>query len=231
MYKQMNIVTVSVLAVIAASAIGCGQGMKSNAIPNDKVGSSSSSSNTEEIAAVIKKAEKANEEAKAAIDEAANVMLTIQDENGNFKINLFQASNAEVNTSGLITPLIDKIRGPLDTVIAKSVLVRAKFNEARQMLMSALARLDDKDPAQAALIAEVMKQMASIDKMDTAFRTSMFKLGGKLDLAVDGLEKILSGVTSFIPGWGWVVNLGLDFLVMQDIRDFVLDVKLKLLGI
>ncbi len=229
MSKQMSFVTGSVLAVIAASTIGCGQGMKSTGLPSEKV--AASSSNTEEIAAVIQKAEKANLEAKAAIDEANATLLTIQDENGNIKIDLFQKANAPAQTKGLITPLIEKFRGPFDILIAKGVLVRSKFNDARQMLLSALSRLDDKDPAQAALISEVMKQLASIEKMEITFRTSMFKLCGQLDTAVDGLEKIISGVTSFIPGWGWVVNLGLDFLVMSDVRDFAMEVKFKLMGI
>jgi hypothetical protein len=224
--NKLNIVTGSLLAVIAASSIGCGQGMKSNTSSNAKA---SAVGQTEEIAAVIKKAEKANEEAQSAILEAQSALLTIQDKNGNIKIDLFQSNNNEVDSAGLLTPVIDKLRGPFDTVLAKVALVKSKFNEARKMLMSALSKLDDKDPAQAALIAEVMKQMAAIDKMEATFRTSMFQLAGKLDMAVAALEKLISGVTNFLPGWGWVVNLGLDYLVMSDIRDFVAEVKMKLM--
>ncbi len=226
MFKHMNIVSGSLLAVIAASSIGCGQSMKSNA-PSEKVAATSTNS-TEEIAAVIKKAEKANEEAKVAMDEAQAALLTIQDE-GNIKIGLFDKNNAEVGTSGLLTPIITRLRGPFDTVIAKVQLVKAKFNEARQMLLTSLSRLDDQDPAQAALIAEVMKQMAAIDKMEITFRTAMINLAGKLDMALDGLEKIVSGATSFIPGWGWLVNMVLDYVAISDVRDFVLEIKMKLL--
>lgn len=229
MFKQMNLVTGSVLAVIAASSIGCGQGMKSTTSSSEKVASTGTS--TEEIAAVIKKAEKANEEAQGAIAEAQAALLTIQDENGNINLSAFRKSNSEVTSSGLLTPIIDKLRGPFDTVLAKVALVKAKFTEARQMLMTALSKLDDKDPAQAALINEVMKQMAAIDKMEATFRTSMLQLGNKLDLAVDALEKVISGVTSFIPGWGWIVSLGVDYLVMGDIRDFVMEIKLKLMAL
>lgn len=227
--NKMNIVTGSLLAVIAASSIGCGQGMKSNTSANAKASAAGQTGQTEEIAAVIKKAEKANQEAQAAILEAQNALLTIQDANGNIKIDLFQSNNAEVDSAGLLTPVIDRLRGPFDTVLAKVALVKAKFNEARQMLMTALSKLDDKDPAQAALIAEVMKQMAAIDKMEATFRTSMLQLAGKLDTAVAALEKLISGVTNFLPGWGWVVNLGLDYLVMTDIRDFVAEIKMKLM--
>jgi hypothetical protein len=230
MNKSFKIVTGSLLAVIAASSIGCGQGMKSNTSSNAKA-SGGNIANTEEIAAVIKKAEKASDEAQAAIVEAQSVLLTIQDQNGNIKIDLFQRNNGQVDSAGLLTPVIDRLRGPFDTVLAKVALVKSKFNEARQMLVTSLSKLDDKDPAQAALINEVMKQMAAIDRMEAQFRTSMMQLGGKLDMAVAALEKLISGVTNFLPGWGWVVNLGLDYLVMSDIRDFVAEIKMKLMAL
>jgi hypothetical protein len=229
MFKQMNKITGSMVVFLMVTAIGCGQNMKSSTPSNDKAAAAGSS--TEEIAAVIAKAQKANEEAKSAISEAEAALATIQDENGNIKVGLFQSGGSEVNSTGLLTPIIDKLRGPFDTVLAKVALVKSKFAEARQLLMASLAKLDDKDPAQAALINEVMKQMAAIDKMEVTFRTSMIALAGKLDLAVSGLEKIISGATSFIPGFGWLADLVLDFAVMSDVRDFVMEIKMKLLAL
>jgi len=225
MIKQ-RIIAGSVLAIFAVSTIGCGQGLRSSG-GTGKV----TASHVEDISKEVQKAEQANEEAQNAILEANLALASIQDEKGNIKISLFKKSTSEVNTTGLLTPVIDRLRVTFETVFAKVALVKAKFNEARQLLMVALSRLDHNDPAQAALIAEVMKQMAAIDAMEAKFRTSMFQLAGKLDLAVDALSKIISGATSFIPGFGSIIGIGLDFLVMSDIRNFVAEIKMKLMGI
>ena len=229
MMNQFNKAVGTMMALMMVTTIGCGQKMQSSS-PSNKAQATGAGSSTEEVAAVIAKAQKANDEAVAAIGDAQAALATIQDENGNINVSLFQ-SNSQVSSSGLLTPVIERLRGPFDTVLAKVALVKSKFTEARQMLMTALAKLDDKDPAQALMINEIMKQMAAIDKMESTFRSSMLQLGNKLDLAVASLEKLISGVTSFLPGWGWVVNLGLDFLVMGDIRDFVMEIKLKLIAI
>ncbi len=228
MNKQFKMAAGVMTVFLMVTTIGCGETLKSST-PSNKAAAAGSNTSTEEIATVIAKAQKASDEAVGAIAEAEAVLKTIQDENGNINVSLFQSN--QVQSSGLLSPLIERLRGPFDTVLAKVGLVKAKFAEARQLLLSSLAKLNDKDPAQAAMIAEIMKQMAAIDRMEATFRTSMMQLAGKLDLAVAALEKVLSGATNFSAGMGWVINLGLDYFVMGDIRDFVSEIKIKLMAI
>ncbi|NJM10323.1 MAG: hypothetical protein HC883_05550 [Bdellovibrionaceae bacterium] len=150
MIKHKNVLVGSVLIVFATSVIGCGEGLRSSGASNDKVGPNSATNSTEDISKEIQKAEKANQEAQAAIDEALGALSSIQDENGNIKVSLFQKSTAEVNTTGLLTPIIDKLRVAFDTVFAKVALVKSKFDEARQLLLNCFGELDQNDPAQAA---------------------------------------------------------------------------------
>lgn len=227
MYKHLNGISSGLVMALIVSTVGCGQGMKSST--SSSLGSASAV--VEDASAQIKKAEAANVEAQNAMAEAETVLKSIQDDNGNINVSLFQSSSSEVSTSGLLSPLVDKLRTAFDTVFAKVALVKQKFTEARQALAVALAKLDANDPTQATLIAEIKKQMAAIDTMEAQFRSSLLQLSGKLDLALNALEKVISGVTSFIPGWGWLINLGLDYLVMGDIRDLVAEIKLKLISI
>jgi hypothetical protein len=67
--------------------------------------------------------------------------------------------------------------------------------------------------------------------MERTFSASMHQLASKLDLAIAGLDKLVSGVTSFIPGFGWIANLALDYLVMSDVKNFIYEVKMRLMAL
>lgn len=228
MKKQLNVISGSLLVLMATSLIGCGQSMQS-------ASSGANGSNSGQAAADISKemevAEKANQDAQAAMAQAQAVLASIQDSNGNIRVDLFQSGSSGVSSKSILTPIIDKLRTAFNKVFAKVEVVKAKFNEARQALVVASSRLDANDPSQAALLAQITKQMAAIDSMEAKFRTSMASLAGKLDLVTAAFERILSGVTNFIPGLGWIINLGLDFLVMGEVRDFVAEIKMKLLSL
>ena len=229
MTKQMNIITGSVLVLFAAGTIGCGQsGFQS-------LGSSSASGN--QAAAVnteLTKAEEASAQAQAAIDEANLALKDITDSKGNINLNLFKKSSStstEVTSQGLLTPIIDKLRPRFEQLFSKVTIVKQKFTDARQALLSALSKIDQSNPASAALVANIMAQLAKVDAMEKAFSTTMPLLAGKLDLAISGLDKLVSGATSFIPGFGWIANMALDFLVMSDVKDFIYEIKMRLMAL
>ncbi len=224
MTKQMNILTGSVITVFAAGLMGCGQGFKSN-------GLSSNGAQSVNIDSELAKAQQANDDAQTAMIEAQQALKAIQDENGNINLSLFMkgGTSSDTQTAGLLSPIVDKLRATFDTVFLKVENVKAKFTDARQALLTALSRLDHNNPAQAAMISEIMVQLSKIDSMETQFRVGMQSLAGKLDLAVAALDKVISGLTSFIPGWGWVANFAIDYLVMGDIKNFIAEIKMRLL--
>jgi hypothetical protein len=226
MNKQMNILTGSVIAIMAAGLMGCGQGFKST-------GSSSDSAKSVNIDNELQKAEAANNEAQQAMAEAAEALKAIQDSSGNINLGLFlkAGSSSNVQTSGLLSPVIDKLRATFDTVFSKVDDVKAKFADARQALLVALSRLDHNNPAQAYMIDQIMNQLKRIDAMEQQFRVQLQTLTGKLDEAVAALHKVISGATSFIPGWGFVVDFAIDYFVMSDIENFINEIKMRLLAI
>lgn len=238
----MNLLTGISVAIMAAGLMGCGQGFKSNGV------SAEDSAKSAAFDSAISKAEKANQDAQNAMNAATEALMTIQDTSGNINLGLFLkggssssssssssggASNdpSTVGSAGLLTPVIDKLRATFDIVFQKVADVKAKFQEARQALLIALSKLDANDPAQAYMQQQIMKQLSRIDAMEDQFRIQLAGLGAKLDQAVVALQKIISGATSFIPGWGPIVNFAVDFFVMSDITNFINEIKMKLLTI
>lgn len=219
---KRNLVTGSLVAFIAAtSLVGCGQSMQS---ANSQ---KASSAQEVDVSADLKAAEEATNDAMAAMADADEAMKSLQDENGNINLGLFKSGGAQ--SQGLLTPILDKLRPTFDKVFEKILVVKAKFQEARAKLVEALTKLDPNIPAQAAMIEQIKKALAQIDAMEQQFRVQLVNLTGKMDQAVDALTKIISRVTNFIPGWGWIVDLVLDFTVMSDVRDFINEIKMKLL--
>lgn len=242
MNKQMNILTGSVIAIMAAGLMGCGQGFKSNGV------NAQDSAKSAAFDSAISKAEKANQDAQSAMNQATEALISIQDTSGNINLGLFLkggssssssssgsssggADASTVGSAGLLTPVIDKLRATFDVVFQKVADVKAKFQEARQALLVALSKLDANDPAQAYMQQQIMTQLSRIDAMEAQFRVQLAGLGTKLDQAVVALQKIISGATSFIPGWGAVVNFAIDYFVMSDITNFINEIKMKLLAI
>lgn len=227
MGKNLNMFTGGVLVVVAAGLVGCSQGFESQG----KI--STNGAQAVDISSEMSKAEEANNAAMTAIAEANNAVKELTDSKGNINVGLFSKSSAsaDVTTQGLLDGIINKLRPKFDQLFAKVTAVKAKFAEARALLAAALAKLDPANPAHAAMIQEIMGQMAKIDSMERTFSASMHQLASKLDLVVMGIEKLVSGVTSFIPGFGWIADLALDYFVMGDIKNFIAEIKMRLMAL
>lgn len=227
MGKNLNLITGSVLVVFAASLVGCSQGFESQG----KI--TTNGAQAVDISSEMSKAEQANQAALSAITDANNALKDITDANGNINVGLFSKSSAsaDVTSQGLLTGIIEKLRPKFEQLFSKVTAVKAKFTEARALLAAAMAKLDQSNPAHAIMIQEIMGQLAKIDAMERTFSASMQQLAGKLDLAIVGLERIVSGATSFIPGFGWLANLALDYFVMGDIKNFIYEVKMRLMAL
>ncbi len=223
--KQFNWLSGSILAVIAAGSIGCGQTMRPYTHGDDSVIGS-------DVTDSLAKAELAAKDAQIAIEEANAIIAQITDENGNINIGLFKKAAAnEVVAQGLLDPLVNQLRGVFDKLFAKVQLVKDQFAKARQALKDALAKLDQSNPANAAMVANIMAQLAKIDLLEAQFSTQMHSLASKLDLAVAGLDGIIKGAITFIPGWGSIIGLAIDMLVMGDIKALIMELKAKLMAL
>ena len=221
-----NWLSVSIVAVLAAGSIGCGQTMRPYSVKG--VDTSLNVESDDQMA----KAEQAAKDAQVAIDEANVLIANITDDNGNINIGLFKkASNSGVTTQALLDPISNHLRAVFDKVYAKILLVKQQFAVARQALNDALARIDQANPANAAQVALIMAQLAKIDQLEAQFSTSMRSLASKLDLATAGLDAIIKGVTTFIPGWGSLIGMALDFLIMGDIKALIMELKAKLMAL
>jgi len=213
------------LAVIAIGVVGCGQGFKSMG-EGGKV----------DVTAELKKAEEASVEAQEAMVEAQAVVRQISDDKGNINVRLFQQAStsdvdSKVSAQGIIMPLLDKLRPIFDRLFTKITTVKGQFAAARAKLTEALAKLSQSNPQHAETIRQIMEQMSRIDAMEAQFRSQMHSLASKLDIATRGLDRLINGLVSFIPGFGFLVGLALDFLVMSDVRDFIDEIKLRLLTV
>lgn len=180
----------------------------------------------------MSKAEMAAKEAQIAMDEAAALIAEITDDNGNINIGLFKKPGANaVTTKGLLDPITNKLREVINKVYDKAIFVKKQFATARQALNDAMAKLDQSNPAQAAQVQLIMAQLAKIDQLEAQFSTAMHQLASKLDLAITGLDSIIKGATTFIPGWGSIIGIALDILVMNDVKALILELKAKLMAL
>lgn len=216
----------SVIAVIAAGSIGCGNTMRPYSSAKDVDATLTVESDDQML-----KAEQAAKEASAAIDEANKAINEITDDNGNINVGLFKKPASGASTKSLLSPLTDKLREVFDKVYARVLVVKQTFGKARQALNDALAKIDQSNPVNSAQIAMIMANLAKLDQLEAQFSNSMHTLASKLDLAIAGLDSIISGVTTFIPGWGSLIGMALDMLIMGDVKGFILELKAKLMAL
>lgn len=227
MFTRNQMTRTALMITVALTMSACGQGFKTTASNVDATTAATATDISNELA----KAEAANKSAQEAILEANAALATIMDSSGNINLNLFSSSSTStVQGKGLLSGVLTKLSSVFDKVFERMALVKTKFAEARALLTTAMAKLDANDPTQALLIAEITSKMGAIDKMELTFTTAVHSLASKLDLASAALDKLVSGVTSFIPGFGWVVDFALDYLVMNDVRELIAELKAKLLA-
>jgi hypothetical protein len=233
MVKNYGLLTGSVMVVLCAGLVGCGQGFRGTSSGSASLGSSG----TNQPAAVdidkeLQKAEEASIQAQEAMAEADKAIAEITDDKGNINVSLFsKTKTSEVQSQFLLKGVMAKLTGVFDKVFARVQVVKSKFDAARNALVAALEKLDGTNPAQAALVAEIRAKLVAIDAMEGQFRNAMHMLAGKLDLAMTGIDRLVSGATSFIPGFGWVANLALDYFVMSDVKNLVAELKARLLAL
>ncbi len=224
--KTSSLVCGSIIAVLAAGSIGCGQTMRPYSV--EGVDTSLNIESDDQMA----KAERAAKDAQAAIDEANALIANITDDNGNINVGLFKKAAANgATTQALLDPISNQLRAAFDKIYAKVLLVKTQFGKARQALNDALAKIDQANPANSAQVALIMAQLAALDKLEAQFSTSMHSLASKLDLATAGLDAIIKGVTTFIPGFGSIIGMALDFLVMGDLKTLIAELKTKLMAL
>lgn len=224
--KTANWLCGSIVAVVAAGSIGCGNTMRPYQV--EGVDTSLTVESDDQFA----KAEQAAKDAQAAIDEANALIAEITDDNGNINVGLFKKPAANsVSTQALLDPVTNKLREVFNKIYDKALLVKQQFAKSRQALNDALAKIDQTNPANAAQIALITAQLAALDKLEAQYSTSMRSLASKLDLAVAGLDAIIKGVTTFIPGWGSLIGMALDFLVMGDLKTLIMELKTKLMAL
>ncbi len=218
--------TRGLLLLLATAAVGCGQGFKSGSTTE------STAQKQLNVDEELKQAEKATIEAQEAMALALAAIADISDSRGNINIGLFtRGKNAKVNINGILTPLADHLRPLFDKVYDKLAMVKEKYNTARAALADAIAKLDATDPAQARLIAELESSMQRLDSFEGQFRGSIQRLAGKLNLASSGLDKVVRGVTSFIPGFGWLASFALDYFIMDDLKGLIFEFQQKLMAL
>jgi hypothetical protein len=225
----------SSLAVVVFTILssGCGQGFKTSPVTKAASADAAGLSLSPDVSDSMRKAEEASVSAQLAMSEANRALLEVQDQNGNINLGLFIRSQAAFKTEAqsTLSPVLDKLRSVFDTVFAKASLVKQKFNEARQSLAEALSKLDLNDPGQARIADAIKKQSANIDALEVKFTQSMRMLASKLDLAMTGLDQIMAGAVSSVPGWGAIIGLAIDYLLMDDVRVFIQDLKARLLAL
>jgi hypothetical protein len=226
--KPMNYIVGCTLLAVSLTTIGCGSGFKASGM------GVSNGAQSVSIDSEIARAQAATQSAQQAIDDANAVVRTLMDDQGNINLGLFltgDAGSANAKATGLLSPIIDQLNSVFNQVFAKATAVKQQFEDARNALNAALVQLSANDPTQAAQIAQIQAQLGQIDAMEAAFRTSMQMLATKLGQASTALQSLISGATSFIPGWGAIVNLAINFFVMDDVNNLIATIQAKLLSL
>lgn len=236
MTRQWNWMSGYVVMALTISSIGCGQGFKSQGpaqaqAQTANAAHSTPNDSTPNVSEALAKAQQATVDAQTAMADAQATVATISDANGNINVSLFTNTARSIHAKGLLAPVIARIQPIFDRVFSRAQAVKVQFESARATLAAAIAKFDKNIPAEAALIAQVTQQMGRIDALEQQFRKSMQVLAGKLNLASLALDKVISGATSFIPGFGGLANLAIDYFVMADVKTMISDFKLKLLAL
>ena len=226
---QRSLGLITVLSALSLTA--CGQGFKvqgSNSLTSNNIQS------VADVKAQIDEAQKATDDAEAAMAEAQAAVASISDANGNIDIDLFSVANpATVAPQGLLSPVIDRLKGVFDTVIAKVKIVTEKFDMARAALAAAMAKLDPNVPAQAAMIEQITQALAKVDFLESQFHGAMQMLAGKLDLATSAINNLINTGCSFIPipGACAIVGIIVDTVLMNDVKALIAHFKAELLAL
>lgn len=212
------------VAVLAVCAVGCGNGFRSGGSFSDNA-----AERAQQVDDTLDKVQTATVDAQKAMDEANAAIASISDSNGNIKINLFASNGSTVQSQGLLAPIIAKLKPVFDKVFEKVSFVKAQFDNAKNMLNAALAKLNPNDPS----VIKLKEALAKVESLEEAFRTQVHMVAGKLTLALSGLDRLVSLATSFIPipGLGMIAGTLIDMFVLDDVRNLVLDLQMKLLAI
>lgn len=231
MKNQFVFVKSGLVVMMAVLAVGCGNGFRSGGDVGGVVGGQGAQSQPN-IDDTMSKVEAATVEAQQAMADADAAIASISDSNGNIKISLFSSSGTSskaVSTQGLLAPLVAKLKPVFDTVFSKVSLVKEKIDVAKGLLQDALTKLDPN--SQAAQL--ILQQLARIADLEAKFSTQMHRLADKLDLALDGIDRIVNLATSFIPipGLGLIAGQLIDMYLVDDVKDLITDLQAKLLAL
>jgi hypothetical protein len=213
------------LASSIFATVGCGQGLKSTS-PGRTVAEHQANVDKQ-----MDQAEKAAADAQDALVAAQTVLAQISDANGNFNLGLFSGLKGKMSLGNILGPVADKLTEVFDQVYEKLALLKTKYGEARLALADAMGKLDASDPTQAKLIAQINSQMGRLDDLEKQYTSAIHKLARKLDLVERSIDKLVSGVTSSIPGFGAILGLALDYLVLDDIYAVIDGFQQKLLDL
>lgn len=225
MNNKTSWIASALLTASMFATIGCGQGLKSSSSASTTAGHQAN------VDRQMDQAEKAATDAQDALAAALAALAQVSDTNGNFNLGLFSGLKGKMSLGNILGPVTDKLSEVFDQVYEKLALVKTKYAEARLALSDAVGKLDANDPAQAKLIAQINSQMGRLDDLEKQYTNQIHKLGRKLDLVEKSLDKIVNGVTSSIPGFGAILGIALDYLVLDDIYAVIDDFQQKLLNL
>lgn len=227
MGKYNKHIAVTIATVFAFSNVGCGQGFRTTTKSSTAGGQAATSVNVD---SQVNLAQKASDDAQAAIADANTVLADIMDSSGNIKLKLFSASSvdSQTRTVGLLAPIVDKLNGVFDKLFAKLDIVKQQFAKARTLLADALAKVEAAGGS-ADQISMIRAQLSKIDSLEAQFSTSMHMLASKLDLATAALDKLVSAA-SLTSGWGTIAGVFIDLFLMSDVKNLIATVKAKLMA-
>lgn len=216
--KTIRAITGSVGILCCVSLIGCGQGLKSSGSSQGSQSIDTSSVNTQ-----INQAAQAANDASSALQNVTTAINQISDAQGNINIGMFL-----MGSDNPLNALIAQLQTYFDQFYTKAQAVESSLDSARTQIQQAIAQLNPNDPAQATEIQQLNAELAQVNSLDQQFSNAMHSLATKLGTAMTGLDNLINGVTASIPGWGAIVGLAVDWLVMDNVRTLFQDMENKL---
>lgn len=239
------------LVAAALVSIGCGRAFEATSVTGESVTSAPGAQGGIDVRSAMDKAQGASLKAQGAIADAQAAISSISDASGNIAMSFFgsiwssitgantpvaidtSGIGLSVTSTGLLSPLVNRLATVFNTVFVKINEVDANFTQARLLLATAAAQLDKNDPAQAVLLAQINRQMAAIDLMENTFKAQMATLAGRIDVAKTQLSTLVTYGTSLIPvpGLNIVAGMLVNGFLLGDINNLLDAVKLKLLSV
>lgn len=202
------------VVVLSAVSVACSNGMQPY--------SSQSSLNSDPAVGTLpqtdfNKLETSTALASQSVVDADKILSSLIGLNGGFQLPSLPVGQGFGGfVSSRIKPLLDK-------VLTSVGQARLTLNTARQQIVDALSKLDQSNPAHAALISKMMEIMVKFDALEAKINAMKSALAGRVDLISNKIDQFVSKLNPILQV--------LLMIEVNNVKELLQDFKTRLLAL